>query len=86
MELAHKHNYVPIFLWFDHFLYFWAEILTIFLLQLWKIKDIKISFLDKLSFKKKFISEQHRILLGKVTVLDPEDFCNFTYIFEKKNM
>ena len=70
--------------WFDHFLYFWAEILTIFLLQLWKIKDIKISFLDKLSFKKKFISEQHRILLGKVTVLDPEDFCNFTYIFEKK--
>jgi len=32
---------VPSFLWFDHFLYFWAEILTIFSLQFWKILDIK---------------------------------------------
>ena len=42
---------MPLFLWFDHFLYiFWAEILTIFSLQFWKILEIKISFRAQSNF------------------------------------
>ena len=46
-----SNNYVPLFLWFDHFLFFRAEIPTIFSLQFWKILDITISFWNKLTFK-----------------------------------
>ena len=42
---------MPLFLWFDHFWYLWAEILTIFSLRFYKILDTKISFWNKLIFR-----------------------------------
>ena len=42
---------MPLFTWMDYFLYFWAEILTIFSLQFWKILDLQISFWNKLTFR-----------------------------------
>ena len=42
--VPNKYNYEHLFHQFDHFLYFSADMLTIFLLQFWKILDIKISF------------------------------------------
>ena len=41
---------MSLFIWFEHFLNFWVKILIIFLLQFWKISNIKITFWKKLTF------------------------------------
>ena len=41
---------MSLFVWFEHFLDFWADIITIFPLYFWKILDTENSFCNQLTF------------------------------------